>query len=653
MNLGRAPAKMARNRMSAPPGWPRSGGLVRFGVFEFDPDTGDLWKSGRHIRLPDQPRQVLRLLVSRAGALVSREELRRELWPDDTFVDFETGLNVIINRLRQALEDSASTPRFIETLARRGYRFIAPIAAPATPTAARAGSAASVGTADDAPQSISRPRLRIRRAAAIAVVVFAAAGTIAGVVAWRGARSTVSGPPIRSIAVLPLRDVSPDPKETWFAEGMTDAVISDLGRISALRVISRQSTRILQDSPDSMEAISRKLGADALIEGSAALANGRVRLTVRLVHGATDRQLWSGTYERALSDVLTLQAELAQAVADAVRVIVTGEEQKALASRRSVEPEAYVSYLRAGHFFNLRGPENVRKSIEYYQQTIARDPTFAAAYGRMALSYCLLIETVPPDEAYRPVKAAAAQALALDPTQVDAQVALSQATFLGDRDWRAAQGTLEKIVQRYPNHATAHLWYASLLTEVGPLEEALAERRRALALEPLANATMKSLGEVLLQTGRYAEAVTAFRNALELDPAYADGHGWLGFAYLKMGRRDEGIAELENSARLSHNSLPMVARLAHAYGLVGRRANGQRLLKTLINRSRTEWVSLMYLARAYAGLGDFDRAFATLDDAYERGAPTLIRLKSDPLLDPLKGDPRFADLVRRLNLPWP
>jgi len=639
--------------MLAPPQSPHSGGFVRFGVFEFDPETGDLWKSGRHVRLADQPRQVLRTLVSRPGELVSREELRRALWPDDTFVDFETGLNVIINRIRQALDDSASTPRYIETFTRRGYRFIAPIGAAPTPEAATAGASASAGTAHDTSESMTRQRVRIGRSATIALLGLAAAGTIVGFVAWQGAWGAARVPLIRSVAVLPLRDVSPDPKEAWFAEGMTDAVITDLGRISALRVISRQSTKTLRDSPDSLDAISRKLGADALIEGSAALANGRVRLTVRLVHGATDRQLWTGTYERPLSDVLTLQGELAQAVADAVRITVTADQQKALAGRRPVAPEAYMLYLRAGHFFNLRGTENVRKSVDYYQQAFARDPGFAAAYGGLALSYCLLIGTVPADDAFRPVKAAAAQALALDPTQADALVAMSQAAFYADRDWRAAKRMLSGILHQYPNHATAHLWYASVLTEIGPLEEAITERRRALTLDPLAIATIKSLGEVLLQTGGYAEAVTAFRSALELDPDYAEGHGWLGFAYLKMGHREEGIAELERSAQLSNNSSPMVAWLAHAYGLVARHADGHRLLQTLANRSRTEWVSPMHFARVHAGLGEFDRAFAYLDDAYTRGSPALIRLKSDPLLDPLKGDPRFAALVRRLNLPWP
>ena len=293
---------------------------------------------------------MLRTLVSRPGELVTREELRRVLWPDDTFVDFETGLNVIINRIRQALDDSASTPRFIETLARRGYRFIAPIVAAPNPAAWSSG----MSTVDAKADVAGRHRWGIRYGTAVTVLLVAIFVVIAGVVEWRRAGAGV--PVIRSIAVLPLRDVSPDPKEAWFAEGMTDALIADLSRISALRVISRQSTIGFHDSPDPMKVISRKIGADFLIEGSTGLVAGRVRVTVRLVDGATDRQLWTKTYQRQLSDVLALQGELAEAVADAVRVTITGDEQKALTVRRSVDPEAYSLDLRAGSFLQSTEP---------------------------------------------------------------------------------------------------------------------------------------------------------------------------------------------------------------------------------------------------------------------------------------------------------
>jgi len=598
--------------------------LYEFGTCRVDDTQRVLTREGQRVPLPPKTFELLLFLLRHPRRAFSKQELLSALWPD-TFVE-EANLSFQISTLRKALGDGAAD--WIETVPKHGYRFAAPLneAAAAAP-----------------------PR-RALRIAAIAVLATAAV-LAAGVAVWK--RASPTPPVIQSIAVLPLRDVSPDPKEAWFAEGLTDVVISDVAQISALRVTSRQSTMAFQNSVEPMDVIGRKLGVDALVEGSAALAGGRVRLTVRLVHAATDRQLWSGTYERNLADVLTLQGDVASAVADAVRVAMTADEHKALADRHPVDPDAYMLYLRGNYFFNLRGDEAILKSIEYYQQAIARDPSFAAAYGGMALSYCLRIGVSPIDQAYGPLRAAAGRALALDPTQVDALVARTQPAFYADRNWREARRQLESILQRYPNHVTARLWHGSVLTEVGTMDEAVAERRRALQLDPLANSTNNSMGAVLTQARRYDEAVAAFKNALELDPGYADAHGGLGLVYLKMGRRDEGVAEIETGARLSGNSIRMIARLAHAYGLVGRQADGRRLLQTLLERSRSEWMSPIFVAHAYAGLGDFDQAFARLEDAYARGTATLIRLKSDPFLDPLKSDPRFADLVRRLNLPWP
>ncbi len=598
--------------------------LYEFGTCRVDDTQRVLTRQGQRVPLPPKTFELLLFLVRQPGRAFSKQELLSALWPD-AFVE-EANLSFQISTLRKAVGDGAAD--WIETVPKHGYRFAAPV----NETAAAA------------------PPRRDLRIPAVAMLVMAAA-LAAGVAVWK--RASPAPPIIHSIAVLPLHDVSPDAKEAWFAEGLTDAIISDLARISALRVTSRQSTVAFQNSVEPIDVIGRRLGADALIEGSAALAGGRVRLTVRLVQAATDRQLWSATYERNLADVLTLQGDVASAVADAVRVVTTADEHNALANRHPVDPDAYMLYLRGNHFFNLRSPDAVVKSIDYYQQAIARDPSFAAAYGGMALSYCLRIEVSPIDQAYGPLRAAAGRALALDPTQVDALVALTQPAFYADRNWREARRQLESILQRYPNHATARLWHGAVLTEVGTIDEAVAARRRALQLDPLANPTNNSMGSVLMQAGRYDEAIAAYKSTLELDPGYADAHGGLGLVYLKMGRRDEGIAEMETCARLSRNSIRMVARLAHAYGLIGRQADGRRLLQALLERSRREWVSPMAVAHAYAGLGDFDQAFARLEDAYTQGTATLIRLKSDPFLDPLKSDPRFADLVRRLNLPWP
>jgi TolB-like protein/DNA-binding winged helix-turn-helix (wHTH) protein/Tfp pilus assembly protein PilF len=597
-----------------------------FGKYRLDDTQRVLTRADQRLQLPPKSFDLLLLLVRGSGRAFSKQELLSALWPD-AFVE-EANLSFQVSTLRKTLGDESD---LIETVPKHGYRF--------------AGSVTQV----EPGRSVAAPSRR-PRSLALGLAILAVALTV-GLVTWN--RLSPPAPLIRSVAVLPLRDASPDPKEGWFAEGMTDAIISDLARVSALRVISRQSTMAFRNSVEPMDVVGRRLGADALIEGSVALAEGRVRMTLRLVHAATDRQVWSATYERTLADVLALQGDVASAVADEVRAAMTVEEHKAFTNRHAVDPDAYVLYLRATHFFNQRTDDDTLKSIDYYRQAIAHDSSFAAAYGGMALSYSLRVESAPTDQVSGLVRAAAAQALALDPTQPDALVALAQATYLIDRNWRDARRQYDRILQQYPNHVTARSWRGTILTEVAPIDEAIAERRRALQIDPLAGPINNSMGAVLAQARRYDEAIAAFKTTIELDPVYADPHGHLGLVYLKTGRRHEGIAEMETCARLSHESVRMVARLAHTYGLVGRQADGRRLLQTLIDRSRREWVSPLFLAHGYAGLGDFDQAFARLEEAYAGGTPSLMRLKSDPFLDPIKGDARFADLVRRLNLPWP
>jgi tetratricopeptide (TPR) repeat protein len=403
------------------------------------------------------------------------------------------------------------------------------------------------------------------------------------------------------------------------------------------------------DSREPLAEIARQTGADAIIEGSVGLVQGRVRMTARLVHGASDRQLWSASYERPVEAVPELQSELASAVAQAVHLTVRGGN-RAGAAGRAVDSEAYILYLRGRHFFNLRGREAVEKAIGYFQQAIARDASFAAAYGGLALSYCLLIESQPAFEVYPRVRQAAVQALALDPEQSDALLAMTQVTFYSDRDWRKARRDFDRLLERDPNHALARLWYGSLLTAIGPLDDALAERQRALRLDPLSVAASNSLAVVLMQLGRYDEAVHNFKNAIEVAPDYADAYGWLGTTYIRMGRHEEGVVLLQRCAALSHDHARMVARLAHGYGLAGRAADGRRLVAALTERARTQWVPPIYFAYAFAGLGDRDRAFARLEEAVTTDG-MIMRIKFDPLLDPLKSDPRFTALLRRLSLP--
>jgi TolB-like protein/DNA-binding winged helix-turn-helix (wHTH) protein/Flp pilus assembly protein TadD len=599
--------------------------LYEFGKYRLDDTQRVLTRADQRLQLPPKSFDLLLLLVRGSGRAFSKQELLSTLWPD-AFVE-EANLSFQVSTLRKTLGEESD---LIETVPKHGYRFAGPVrqVEPDTSLAALP----------------RRPPLLV-----VGLAIAAVALTV-GLVTW--SRLSPPAPVIHSIAVLPLRDTSPNPQEGWFADGLTDAVTSDLARVSALRVISRQSTLAFRNSADPMEAIGRRLGADALIEGSVALVDGRVRMTLRLVHAATDRQLWTGTYERKLADVLALQADVASTVAEEVRAAVTADEHNAFTNRQTVDPEAYVLYLRGIHFFNERTAAATQTSIDNFQQAIARDPSFAAAYGGLALSYSLRVEGASTDKVASLARAATAKALALDPTQPDALVVLAQSTFLIERNWREALRQYDRILQQYPNHVTARSWRGSILTEVAPIDEAIAERRRALQIDPLSNPVNNSMGAVLAQAKRYDEAIAAFKTTIALAPAYGDPHGQLGFAYLKTGRRDEGIAEIETCARLD-GSVRMEARLAHAYGLVGRQNDARRLLRDLFDRSQKESVSPVWFAHVYAGLGDRDQAFAKLEETYAQGAQYLMRLKSDPLLDPIKGDPRFADLVRRLNLPWP
>jgi TolB-like protein/DNA-binding winged helix-turn-helix (wHTH) protein/Tfp pilus assembly protein PilF len=605
-------------------GEPSRSPLVQFGPFELDRRTGELRRSGTRIALQGQPVRVLTLLLERPGDLVTRDELRQRLWADDTFVDFEHGLNAAVRRLREALGDSAETPRFVETLPRRGYRFIAAVQHPDPP-----------------------PR-RLRGTLAVGVTLLVLAGVVA--VLWqRRGEPAEAHAPIRTIAVLPFRNLSGTPGDDLFAEGLTEAVTTDLASISSLRVLSRQSVLRFQGSTQSAGEIARLLGADALILGTVARSGGQVRLTAQLVDGTTDQHLWADRYQRPITDVLAVQGELARAVAGAIRATVSDVERAALMNRRTIDPEAYALYLRGRHLVSLRD-EHVVEGIDHLERSIAGDPTFAPAYGTLAVAYVLRVNAMG-EEGRRRALEAADQALALDPRQPEALVARAMMRPVRERDWTAAEREFARIVAQSPSHELAHSWYGTFLLAHCRSEEGLAQRRLALRLDPLSNAPNNSMGVALAMEGRFDESVAAFRRALELDPNYADAHGWLGWTLVTMGRTDEGIAEMEAAVRIAPEDARMRARLAHGYGLAGREADARRLLADLAQRAQRQRVPPLMFAHVHAALGDADHAFAQLEAAFAENG--LVRLADDPLLFPLYDDPRFAQLLRRMNLPGP
>jgi TolB-like protein/DNA-binding winged helix-turn-helix (wHTH) protein/tetratricopeptide (TPR) repeat protein len=627
-----------------------SSSVVRFGDFELDRRSRELRKRGVRIALQERPLQVLDVLLRTPGELVTREALQHELWGGDTFVDFETGLNAAVRRLREALRDSADTPRFIETLPRRGYRFIADVHPSEPAEAPRPDLATTPAPPMSASATMQGRHGKWRVAIGPGAIVLLIA--VIGVTVWWSRRSTTAEArgPIQSIAVLPFRSLPETPEGDFFAEGITEAVTTDLASISSLRVVSRQSVVRFRNSAQPASEIARALGVDALILGTVARSGTQVRLTAQLVDASTDQHLWADRYQRPLTDVLALQGELARSVADAVRATVSDVERDALAHRRAVDPEAYTTYLRGQHLVGLRG-NHVAEGITQLEASIARDPMFAPAYGAAAVAYVLQSGELGTSQ-LRLAHEAAQQALALDPRQTEALVVRNLTTLLAARDWPAGVREFERIVQQSPSNELARGWFATMLLAQCRADEGLAQRQLALRLNPLSNAANNSMSLVLAMAGRYEESLAAFRRTLDLDPNYADAHGWLGWTYLRMGRRDQGLAELETAVRLAPNDPRMVARLAQGYGLAGRAADARRLVTELEQRARTQRVPPLLFAGAYAGLGEFDRAFASLDAASVEN-DGLGRMGYEPLLLPLYRDPRFERVLRHMNLPGP
>jgi TolB-like protein/Tfp pilus assembly protein PilF len=485
----------------------------------------------------------------------------------------------------------------------------------------------------------------------IATITVVAVG-VAFAAAWSPWRSAGTSSHISAIAVLPFRNVSADPEQEYFADALTDAVIADIASISALRVVSRQSVMRYKNSQKSMRDIARELGVDALIEGSVSRVAGRIRLTVQLVDGRTDDHLWAHSYDRDLANVLSLQGELAQAVAQAVRVTATELERGGLAKRRPVDPEAYDLYLRGLYFWGRRDEEGLLKSLDYYQRAIARDPTFALAYAGIALTYNpLAVHGFMPAADARPrLRAAAERALTLDPGLVEAHIALATVTAHGWY-WQEGERAWIEILDRSPNNGTARLWYGWLLGGLGRFTEGLAERERAVAADPLSLQNNSSLAASLCLIGRCREAVAQFQLTLKLDPQFPAAHSGLGWASLKMGKWQEGIAAFEEAVRLSNGDIRTIAALGHAFGIAGRTAEARAILQTLEERSRQRYIAPFLLAWVHAGLGERDAAFARLEEAYREGSPGLMHIKADPPLDPLRTDPRFQQLLLRMNLP--
>ena len=616
--------------------------VLRFEAFEVHIYSGELRKNGRLVRLQEQPFQVLRALLEKPGEIVSREELKQQLWPADTFVDFDDGLNTAVKKLRDTLSDSSESPRYIETIPRRGYRFIGELETPKSP---QAGPLKATETKDVGMQEITPFR---RRPVRLVLSLFSVAALIVAILVLRKSFST---PPanIQSIAVLPFSNLSGDPSQDYFADAMTEELTSDLGNIAALRVISRTSTMHYKKTPKTTPEIARELNVDGVIEGSVLRSGDRVRITAQLINARTDRHLWSESYERDLKDVLALQSEIAHSIVGQVRAVITPAEQKRL-QPEPVNPAAYDAYLLGNYHASKRTRASLEKAIEYFQSAIHIDPAYAQAYAGLASAYLEqeVWSGLGLGKSADQVRANTLKAIELDGELAEAHSLLGDIYFQYDWDWAHAEAEFRRAIELNTNSPRAYQRYAFLLQTMSRHDEAIAAAHHAVELDPLSALYISDEGRIFYRARRYKDAIARYKRALELDPGYIPVFWRIAEAYEQLGNFDEALVWAQKHQQATGDQRLLLALRARMNAHMGKRSEAMKDLRTFEKNDKGGSESL--LAAVCATLGDYDQAIAQL----EKGVQThsfLPFVLVDPQLDRLRSDPRFKQLLKRVNLP--
>src|SRR5215469_13544477 len=570
-----------------------SGGLqvIRFGTFELDVCAGEIRKQGVRIKLPEQPLRVLELLLKNPGQLVTREELRRNLWPTNTLVDFDHGVNRAINRLREALGDSAESPRFIETLAKRGYRFLADPSADATQ--------------------------------------------------------------IRSLLVLPLENLSGDPEQEYFALGMTEALTTHLAKIGALRVISRTTAMYYKRAQKTLPEVARELGIDGVVEGSVLRAEGRVRISAQLLHAPTDTHLWAESYDRDMRDILVLQTEVASAIVQEIKVKVTTLERTQLDRTPAIIPEAYDAYIRGRYYWSKRTVGGFRLAAESFEEAIVRDPRYAAAYAGLADCYglCGWYGITSPEHGCAKARSLALRAIDIDPNVPEAHASLAWAVQFYDYDFVRAEWEFRRAIEIDRHYMPAHYWYSISLSWQGRIDDAIAEAKNAIHLDPLSPQAHPMLGLAYYCARQYEEMAAHSRHTVEFYPDFPVGHWALGWAALEMSMHDLAIAEFKLAVQYSGGATLLRALLAQAHALAGHRHEAQQMLQELLQNANHEYVMPYVIGQIHVALGQIDDAIRWLETGWQERAAWMPFLKTDPRMDVLRSDPRFVELMGRINFP--
>jgi TolB-like protein/DNA-binding winged helix-turn-helix (wHTH) protein/tetratricopeptide (TPR) repeat protein len=633
--------------------------VFHFGDFTLDQSRYRLQRGERILRLERQPMELLFLLVERRGELVTREEVADRLWGTTVFVDIDQSINTAVRKVRMVLRDDPDKPRFIETVVGKGYRFATPVAVNGEATvSAMAGLRALPQPAHASQSAVAAAHAQRMHRRPPVVMLLAGIGAVLAIFAsgWmaihvRNTRSSTH-PSIKSLVVLPLKNLSGDPAQEYLADGMTEALVSRLSGIHDLRVISRTSSMHLKNSNLSVPEIANALQIDVVVEGSVIREGNRIRVTAQLIRGTTDEHFWSETYDRELPDVLALQSDVAQAIARKVEVTVTGKEEQRLTASHTVLPEVYESYLKGrSSLSNNNTKAGIEERIRYFEEAIAKDPAFAPAYVGLAEAHADLGTVMMGEDPNRErpkVVSAVRRALELDPNLAEAHVLLAE---MAQEQWRWAEAETEyrRALELNPNDSDGYAGLADWLLCKGRTDEALASAERARELDRLGSTT-SNIAWILFQSRRYEEAVRELRSSLAVHPNGAGSLWLLGFTLVINGQASEAIPLLERAAALADGSSGFIDVLGAAYARAGRRADALRILAELKRRKQHGYVAAASFVIVYLGLGENEQAFAWLEEAYKERSNMLQFVKVHPLFDPLRGDPRFADLLHRVGL---
>lgn len=575
--------------------------LIRFGAFEVDLRAGELRKHGLKIKLQEKPFQLLRTLLEQPGVVVMREELRQKLWSTDIFIEFEHSLNLAVNKLREALGDSAVSPRFVETLPRRGYRFIAPV------------------------ECLSRASAQVRRSSKLT----------------------------DSLAVLPFENESGDPTVEYLSDGIAEGIINILSKLSKLRVMANSAMFRYKGKAIDAQSVGRELNVRAVLTGKLLQRDDSLLIRTELVDVANGWHLWGEQYKRKVKDIFGVQEEIAKEICENLRLRLTRDEKKRLKRRDTENTEAYQLYLRGRYCWGRRTAEGFNKGIEYFQQAIEKDPNYGLAYAGLADCYNMLgafgFGALPPQEYMPRARAAAMRALEIDPDLGEAHASLAVAKFYYDRDWAGTESEFRRAIQLNPSYAIARHYYALYLAAMGRHDEAIAEIKRAQALDPLSLSISATVGRILYFARQYDQAIEQLHKTLEMDPNFFLAHSYLGWVYRQQEMYEEAIAELEKALEVSGGHPGVLSPLGHTYALAGKRAEAQKILEHLTELSKRIYVPSSLIAGVYIGLGEREVMFKWGERACDERSGLVVYNNVEPMLDSLRPDPRFQDHLRRIG----